>query len=83
MNVDPVKKALFFVAVTAFLIVFCGFSPCGAFNNEPVELSSLHLAQNPQESANEPAEPLGLHLGVHLAQQTYKTANDAVESSRR
>ena len=76
MNVDPVKKALFFVALTVFLIVFCGSNPSGAFNNEPIELPGLHLDQNTQESANEPAEPLGLHLGLHLAQQNPKTANE-------
>ena len=76
MNVDPVKKALFFVAVTVFLIVFCGANPSGAFNNEPIELSGLHLAQKTQESANEPIEPLGLHLGLHLALQSPKTADE-------
>jgi len=76
MNVDPVKKALFFVAVTVFLIVFCGSNPSGAFNNEPIELPGPHLAQKTQESANETVEPLGLHVGLHLAQQAPKTANE-------
>jgi len=76
MNVDPLKKALFFAAVTAFFIVFCGSNPSGAFNNEPIELSDLHSAQNTRESVNEPIEPLGLHLGLHLAQQDPQTASE-------
>ena len=76
MNVDPVKKALFFVVLTVFLIVFCGSNPSGAFSNEPIELPGLHFDQNTQESANEPAEPLGLHLGLHLAQQNPKNPGD-------
>jgi len=27
MSVDPVRKALYFVAVTALIIVFCGNAP--------------------------------------------------------
>ncbi|MGB5750824.1 MAG: VacJ family lipoprotein [Desulfobacterales bacterium] len=75
MNIVPVKKALFFVVVTVFLIVFCGSNPSGAFNNEPIELSGLHLAQKTQDSANESIEPLGLHIGLHLAEENQTSAN--------
>jgi phospholipid-binding lipoprotein MlaA len=44
MRVDPARKALYLVAVTALLIVFCGYTPAGAFNNEPVD-HTLFLAQ--------------------------------------
>jgi phospholipid-binding lipoprotein MlaA len=94
MSVQPVRKALYFVVVTAFIVVFCGYTPAGAFNNEPVD-NTLLLAQQTQESANEqsktpgdeildPAneavEPLGLHLGLHLAQQTQKSTDEQSET---
>ena len=44
MRVDPVGKALYLVAVTGLFIVFCGYTPAGAFNNEPVD-HTLLLAQ--------------------------------------
>jgi len=50
MIVDPVRKALYFVAVTALMIVFCGSAPALELGNDPVELSGLLLAQQSQES---------------------------------
>ncbi len=44
MRVDPARKALYLVAVTALFIVFCGYTPARAFNNEPVD-HTLLLAQ--------------------------------------
>ena len=95
MSVHPARKALYLAVVTAFIVVFCGYTPAGAFNNEPVD-NALLLAQQTQESANEqsktpgdeildPAneavEPLGLHLGLHLAQQTQESANEQSKTS--
>ena len=60
MSVQPVRKALYFVAVTAFIVVFCGYTPAGAFNDEPIELPGLRLsllmAQQTQESTDEQSE---------------------------
>ena len=50
MIVDPVRKALYFVAVTALIIVFCGSAPAFELGNDPAELSGLLLAQQSQES---------------------------------
>ena len=50
MIVDPVRKALYFVAVTALIIVFCGSAPAFELGNDPVELSGMLLAQQSQES---------------------------------
>ena len=55
MKVDHARKALYFVAVTALFIVFCGYTPAGAFNNEPVD-HTLLLAQATQESADKQSE---------------------------
>jgi len=74
MSIDSVKKALFFAALTALLIVFGGIGVAGAFNNEPID-RTLHHAQATQASANDMGEPLGLHIGEHLAQQTRKSAH--------
>ncbi len=73
MNVDPVKKALFFAALTVLLIVFGAIGSAGAFNNEPVD-RTLHHAQVTQASANDTVELYGLHIGEHLAQQTRRSA---------
>jgi len=79
MNVDPVKKALFFAAATVFLIFFCGLSAAGAFNNEPIESTLLH-AQATQDSTKNTGEPLGLHIGLHLAQETRTSANTQLQA---
>ena len=50
MSVDPVRKALYFVAVTALIIVFCGSAPAFELGNDPAELSGLLLAQESQDS---------------------------------
>jgi len=50
MIVDPVRKALYLVAVTALIIVFCGSAPAFELGNDPAELSGLLLAQQSQES---------------------------------
>jgi phospholipid-binding lipoprotein MlaA len=56
MSVDPVRKALYIVAVTVFLFVFGGYTPAEAFENVPVELSGLLLAQQSQDSADSQSE---------------------------
>ena len=86
MSVHPARKALYLAVVTAFIVVFCGYTPAGAFNNEPVD-NTLLLAQQTQESANEqsktsgdeildpanePVELPGLRLSLLMAQQTQK-----------
>ena len=55
MRVDLVRKALYPVTVAAFIILFCGYTPAGAFDNEPIDNAVL-LAQATQESANEQSE---------------------------
>ena len=45
------KKLFSVVAVSALLIVFCGYTPAESFNNEPIEPAML-LAQQTQESAD-------------------------------
>ncbi len=81
MSVHPALKALYLVIVTAFIVVFCGYTPAGAFNNEPVDHTLLLAqAETPSDEildpANETVEPLGLHLGLHLAQQTQESTNE-------
>lgn len=44
MSVDPVRKALYIVAVAALFVVFCGYAPAGEINHEPLEPGRL-LAQ--------------------------------------
>jgi phospholipid-binding lipoprotein MlaA len=56
MSVEPVRKALYIVAVTAFLFALGGYRPAGAFENLPVELSGLLLAQQAQDTADKQAE---------------------------
>jgi len=60
MSVHPARKVLYLAAVTAFIVVFCGYTPAGAFNNEPIELPGLRLsllmAQQTQESTDEQSE---------------------------
>ncbi len=53
MRVDPARKALYLVAVTALFIVFCGYTPAGALNNEPVD-HTLLLAQTEPVSDDVP-----------------------------
>ncbi len=55
MSVHPARKALYLAVVTAFIVVFCGYTPAGAFNNEPVD-NALLLAQQTQKSADEQSE---------------------------
>ena len=50
MIVDPVKKALYLVAVSALIIIFCGSAPAFELGNDPAELSGLLLAQQSQDS---------------------------------
>ena len=50
MIVDPVRKALYLVAVSALLIIFCGSAPAFELGNDPAELSGLLLAQESQDS---------------------------------
>jgi len=52
MNVDPVRKALYMVAVAALFVVFCGYAPAGEINHEPLEPGRL-LAQQTRVSAND------------------------------
>ena len=52
MSVDPVRKALYIVAVAALFVVFCGNAPAGEINHEPLEPGRL-LAQQTRESAND------------------------------
>ena len=52
MSVDPVRKALYIVAVAALFVVFCGYAPAGEINHEPLEPGRL-LAQQTRESAND------------------------------
>ena len=56
MSVDPVRKALYLVAVTALILVFCGNAPAFELGNDPVELSGLLLAQQTQKSADDQPE---------------------------
>jgi phospholipid-binding lipoprotein MlaA len=56
MSVDPVRKALYLIAVAAVFVIFCGHAPAGQINNEPIELPGLLLAQQTQESANDQLE---------------------------
>ena len=55
MRVDLVRKAFHPVTVAAFIILFFGGTPAGAFDNEPIDNAVL-LAQATQESANEQSE---------------------------
>jgi phospholipid-binding lipoprotein MlaA len=55
MSVQAVRKVLYLAVVTAFIVVFCGYTPAGAFNNEPVD-NTLLLAQATQESADKQSE---------------------------
>jgi phospholipid-binding lipoprotein MlaA len=51
-----VKKLLSAAAVTAFLIVLCGYTPAGAFD----ETGSIYLTQQTEESADKQSEaPMG------------------------
>ena len=50
MIVDPVRKALYLVAVAALIIIFCGNAPAFELGNDPAELSGLLLAQQSQDS---------------------------------
>ena len=50
MSVDPVRKALYLVAITAVLAVFCSQASAFELGNDPAELSGLLLAQQSQES---------------------------------
>ena len=56
MSVDPVRKALYLVAVTALFVVFCGYAPAFELGNDPVELSGLLLAQQTQQAADDQSE---------------------------
>ncbi len=56
MRVDPVRKALYLVAVAALLAVFCGAAPAGQINHEPIELPGLLVAQQTQKSDAQPSE---------------------------
>jgi len=53
MRIDPVRKALYVVAVAALLGVFCSPAAAGEIRNEPIELPGLLLAQQSRESAND------------------------------
>jgi len=55
MSVHPARKALYLAVVTAFIVVFCGYTPAGAFNNEPLDLTLL-LAQATQESTDKQSD---------------------------
>ena len=50
MIVDPVRKSLYLVAVSALIIIFCGSAPAFELGNDPAELSGLLLAQQSQDS---------------------------------
>ena len=50
MIVDPVRKALYLVAVSVLVIIFCGSAPAFELGNDPAELSGLLLAQQSQDS---------------------------------
>jgi len=56
MSVEPVRKVLYIVAVTAFLFVLGAHRPAGAFENIPVEMSGLLLAQQSQDSTDSQSE---------------------------
>ena len=47
------KKLLYVAAVLAFLVVLCGYTPAGAFD----EKGSIYLSQQTQESAAKQPEP--------------------------
>ena len=63
MNVDPVKKALFCLAATAILILFCGPGSAGAFDHEPVD-RTMHLAQADRPEVDESVQLLELHFSL-------------------
>jgi phospholipid-binding lipoprotein MlaA len=48
-----VKKLLYIAAVLAFLVVLCGYTPAGAFD----EKGSIYLSQQTEESAAKQPEP--------------------------
>lgn len=50
--VDPVRKALYIVAVAALFVVFCGYAPAGEIDHEPLEPGRL-LAQQTRASTND------------------------------
>jgi len=52
MSVDPVRKALYIVAVAALFAFFCGYAPAGEINHEPLEPGRL-FARQTQESAHD------------------------------
>lgn len=52
MSVEPVRKALYVAVVTAFILALGGIRPVAAFENIPVELSAVLLAQLSQDSAD-------------------------------
>ena len=57
MSVHPARKALYLAVVTAFIVVFCGYTPAGAFNNEPVDLTLLLAqAETPSDEVPDQAE---------------------------
>ena len=78
MSVDPVRKALYLVAVTALSVILCANAPAGQINNEPVELPGLLLAQQTQESANDQLETPRFEM-LAQAEQTQEDETDEDE----
>ena len=72
MKVDPVKKALIFVAAAVFFILFCGTGPAGALDHEPVD-RTMHLAQVTRPEVDEAVQLLGLRIGRHYASEREKS----------
>ena len=50
MSVDPVRKALYIVAVAALFVVFCGYAPAGEINHEPLEPGRFRRTHNRRSS---------------------------------
>lgn len=68
MKVDPVKKALIYVAAAVFFILFCGTGPAEALDREPVD-RTMHLAQATRPEVDEAVQLLGLRIGRHYASE--------------
>jgi len=75
MSVDPVRKALYLVPVTVLLFTLGGYTPAGAFENIPVELSGLLLAQQTQDTTA--GIQSGLPRGELLAQAEQDEKDEA------
>ena len=80
MNVDTAKKALILAAAVLLLTLFCGLSPAGAFDHEPVD-RTMKLRQATRAEVDEVVALLGLHIGRHYAQDVEKPGHAAPETA--